>query len=74
MSGAIPPYPNTTSCHGAQLRKKHRDNFTFTFNGMCILSYMHSLYDVLFLRNIFMGSSIRASCRTCQCFAEAIRN
>jgi hypothetical protein len=30
MSGAIPPFPNTPSRRGAQL-KKHRDNFTFTF-------------------------------------------
>jgi hypothetical protein len=28
MSGAIPPFPNTPSWRGAQL--KHRDNFTFT--------------------------------------------
>jgi hypothetical protein len=27
MSGAIPPFPNTPSWCGAQL--KHRDNFTF---------------------------------------------
>jgi hypothetical protein len=29
MSGAIPPFPNTPSWRGAQL--KHRDSFTFTF-------------------------------------------
>jgi hypothetical protein len=29
MSGAIPPFPNTPSWRGAQL--KHRDNFTFAF-------------------------------------------
>jgi hypothetical protein len=29
MSGAILPFPNTPSWHGAQL--KHRDNFTFNF-------------------------------------------
>jgi hypothetical protein len=31
MHGAIAPLPNTPSWRGAQLRKKHRDNFTFTF-------------------------------------------
>jgi hypothetical protein len=31
MSGAIPPLPNTPSWRGTHL-KKHRDNFTFTFN------------------------------------------
>jgi hypothetical protein len=30
MSGAVPPLPNTPSWRGAQLNKKHRDNFTFT--------------------------------------------
>jgi hypothetical protein len=29
MSGAIPPFPNTTSWRGAQLKKMHRSNFTF---------------------------------------------
>jgi hypothetical protein len=31
MRGAISPLPNTPSWRGAQLAKKHRDNFTFTF-------------------------------------------
>jgi hypothetical protein len=31
MSGAIPPLPNTPSWRGAQLKDKHRDNFTCTF-------------------------------------------
>jgi hypothetical protein len=31
MSGAITPLPNTPSRRHTQLRKKHRDNFTFTF-------------------------------------------
>jgi hypothetical protein len=31
MRGAIPPLPNTPSWRGAQLEKKHRYNFTFTF-------------------------------------------
>jgi hypothetical protein len=30
MSGAIPPFPNTPSWRGDQL-KKHGDNFTFIF-------------------------------------------
>jgi len=30
MRGAIPPHPNTPSWRGTQLKKKHRDNFTFT--------------------------------------------
>jgi hypothetical protein len=30
MSGAITPFPNMSSWRGAQLKKKHRDNFTFT--------------------------------------------
>jgi hypothetical protein len=30
MRGAIPPLPNTPSWSGAKF-KKHRDNFTFTF-------------------------------------------
>jgi len=29
MSRAILPLPNTPSCRGAQLKRKHRDNFTF---------------------------------------------
>jgi hypothetical protein len=29
MNGAIPPFPNTPSGRGTQL--KHRGNFTFTF-------------------------------------------
>jgi hypothetical protein len=29
MSGTIPPLPNTPSWRGAQLKKKHRENFTF---------------------------------------------
>jgi hypothetical protein len=29
MHGAIPPLPNTPSWRGDQLKKKHRDNFTF---------------------------------------------
>jgi hypothetical protein len=28
MREAIPPLPNTPSVDGAQLQKKHRDNFT----------------------------------------------
>jgi hypothetical protein len=28
MSGAIRPLPNTPSWHGAQLQRKHSDNFT----------------------------------------------
>jgi len=31
MSGAIPPLPNTPSWRGAQLKKRHRENLTFTF-------------------------------------------
>jgi len=31
MSGAIPPLSNTPSWRGAQLKKKHRDNFTLRF-------------------------------------------
>jgi len=30
MSGAIATFPNTPSWNGAQLKKKHRENFTFT--------------------------------------------
>jgi len=30
MSGTIPPLPNTPSWHGAQLKKKHMDNFMDT--------------------------------------------
>jgi len=29
MRGAIPLIPNTPPSYGAQLKKKHRDNFTF---------------------------------------------
>jgi len=28
MRGAITPLPNTSSCSDAQLKEKHRDNFT----------------------------------------------
>jgi hypothetical protein len=31
MRRAIPPLPNTLSWRSAQLRKKYRDNFNFTF-------------------------------------------
>jgi hypothetical protein len=31
MCGAILPLPNMPSWHGAQLKKKYRDNFNFTF-------------------------------------------
>jgi hypothetical protein len=34
MHGAIPPFLNTPSLGGAQL-KKHRDNFTFTLLLSC---------------------------------------
>jgi hypothetical protein len=30
MSGVIPPLPNTPSWYGAQFKKRHRNNFTFT--------------------------------------------
>jgi hypothetical protein len=30
MRGAVPALPNTSLWCGAQLKKKHRDNFTFT--------------------------------------------
>jgi hypothetical protein len=35
--GAIPPFPNAPSWRGAQLKIKHRDNFTFifTFTLLC---------------------------------------
>jgi hypothetical protein len=32
MRGATPLLPNTPPWHGAQLKKKHRDNFTFTLH------------------------------------------
>jgi hypothetical protein len=32
MHGAILTLPNTPSWRGAQLKKQHRGNFTFTFN------------------------------------------
>jgi len=31
MRRTIPPLPNTASWRGAQLQKKHRDNFTFIY-------------------------------------------
>jgi len=33
MRGATPPLPNMPSWCGAQLKTKHKDNFTFTFGG-----------------------------------------
>jgi len=33
MRGAIHPLPNTPSSSCAQLKKKHRDNFTFILLG-----------------------------------------
>jgi hypothetical protein len=32
MRGAILPLPNTPSWSGAQLKRKHNDNFTFTLS------------------------------------------
>jgi hypothetical protein len=37
MSGATHPLPNTPSWCGAQLKKKHGDNFTFTFTSQGVL-------------------------------------
>jgi len=33
MCGAIPPFPNTLPRRGAQLKKKHRDYFTYTLSS-----------------------------------------
>jgi len=41
MSGVIRPLPNTPSWRGAQLKRKHRDNFTFLY-----INY-HSLSSVV---------------------------
>jgi hypothetical protein len=37
MRGVTPPLPNTPSWRGAQLKKKHGDNFacTFIMRAMC---------------------------------------
>jgi hypothetical protein len=39
MSGATPPLPNTPTWSGAQLKKKHRDNFTFTLLILSTLKF-----------------------------------
>jgi hypothetical protein len=47
MSEAIPPLPNTPLWRGAQLKQKHRDNFTFTFKPVSTtVSYFcfHGIY------------------------------
>jgi hypothetical protein len=36
MHGAIPPFPNTPLWCGAQLKKKHRNNFTFTLYNVTL--------------------------------------
>jgi hypothetical protein len=46
MRAAIPPFPNTPSWRGAQL-KKHRDNFTFTFNTSCVITNSSYRYQYL---------------------------
>jgi len=45
MSAAIPPLPSTPSLCGAQLNKKHRDNFTCYLYFYCTLK-TSSLLDV----------------------------
>jgi hypothetical protein len=40
MSGAVPPFPNTPSWRGAQL--KRRDNFTYNFTLFIYLNYIKS--------------------------------
>jgi hypothetical protein len=56
----IPPFSNTPLWHGAQLKEKHRDNFTFTFiynknhlklphvNGHCTVN----VYQSAFLKSL----------------------
>jgi len=36
MSGAILPLPNTPSWLGAQLQRKHRDNFTLPYSAVSV--------------------------------------
>jgi len=35
MCGAIPPFPNTPSWHGAPLKIKHRDDLLFRMKQLC---------------------------------------
>jgi hypothetical protein len=37
MSGAIPPLPQNALMAWCSVKKKHRDNFTFTFRGTASL-------------------------------------
>jgi hypothetical protein len=58
MGGAILPLPNTPSWLGAQLKKKHRDNFTFTFktekvSGGWRRLHNEELHNLYALQNIF---------------------
>jgi hypothetical protein len=47
MRGAIPPLPNTPSWRNAQLRRKHRDKFTFIFYVRTYIhTYIHTVTDL----------------------------
>jgi hypothetical protein len=51
MCGAIPPLPNTPLWHGAEVKKKAQDNFTFT------LTFTHvSLMSVIYYNSFVIGS------------------
>jgi len=36
MRGAIPPFLNTPSWRSAQLRREHRDNFSYLLQGLLV--------------------------------------
>jgi hypothetical protein len=61
MHGAIPLLPNMPSWHDAQLRKRHRDNFTFTFTLTYLIQFiLNELYPfclqpVIFKCNIVIS-------------------
>jgi hypothetical protein len=47
MSGAIPPFPNTSSWRGAQL-KKHRDSFTFSLTVLQFFKHFYCPLHVVY--------------------------
>jgi hypothetical protein len=65
MCGAIPPFPNTPSWHGTQL--KHRDNFTLpylTFVFILHIELQLMVFPVLYSRLAFLFCfSLRTLCR-----------
>jgi hypothetical protein len=81
MSGAIPPFPNTPSWRGAQL--KHRENFTFLhaflffFFLFSSCSFNHN-YCFLFLSFLQLGCNpvwgvcALGRCLRCVCWSDVL--